>query len=326
VTVFRGPQVGPERFGGVGGSAGPTAGRAAVLGSPIAHSLSPALHRAAYAALGLDDWSYEVVELTEEQFGDWFAALGPEWRGLSLTMPLKRVVFGRLAEVSPLARTVGAVNTVTWDDARRPVGENTDVHGMVEALRSAGVTSASAAGSGSGSGSGSSSAGSGPSVVLGGGATACSALAALYELGAREVRVQVRSAARARAVTEVAGRLGLAIELVELTDFAGPQAHQAALAAPVLVSTLPADAAADWAAGLPAGPAAGRPAGVLLDVAYHPRPTPAARAWTEAGGVAVDGFEMLLHQAAEQVTLMTGRPAPLAAMRAAGLAALASRG
>jgi shikimate dehydrogenase len=280
--------------------------RAAVLGHPIGHSLSPVLHRAAYAELGLAGWSYDAVDLTEDRFPAWFAGLGPQWRGLSLTMPLKRVVLGQLAEVTPLARTVGAVNTVTWDEARRPVGENTDVHGMVEALRSAGVTSSVTAPADP----------SRPAVVLGGGATACSALAALVELGVAEVEIRVRSAARARDVVEVAARLGLK---AELADLAGPDAHAAALAAPILVSSLPADAATAWAAGLPSG---ARPAGVLLDVTYHPWPTAAARAWTASGGAAVGGFEMLLHQAAEQVTLMTGRPAPLAAMRAAGLAAL----
>jgi shikimate dehydrogenase len=271
--------------------------RAAVLGHPISHSLSPVLHSAAYAELGLDGWSYQAVDCTEAGFASWFAGLGPEWRGLSLTMPLKRVVIPLLARISPLALAVGAVNTVTWDDARRPVGDNTDVQGIVEALRSAGVQEVKSA------------------CVLGAGATACSAVAALAELGCAEVRLQARSAARAGEALAVADRFGVRAVVAGLDQVAQ------ALEADVLISTLPAAAAADWAGQLRAD-ADGRPAGVLLDVTYHPWPTASASAWTAAGGVAVGGFEMLLRQAAAQVTLMTGREAPLEAMRVAGERAL----
>jgi shikimate dehydrogenase len=265
--------------------------RAAVLGSPIAHSLSPVLHRAAYDELGLTGWSYTAVECTEDGFADWFAGLGPQWRGLSLTMPLKRVVMPLLSRVSPLARAVGAVNTVTWDEDRRPVGDNTDVHGIVEALRSAGVDRADSA------------------CILGAGATACSALAGLAELGCQDVTLLARSPDRAVAALAVADRLGIRATLGGLDQLRPP------LEAEVVISTLPSRAGADWALTLPSR----RPAGLLLDVTYHPWPTPAAAAWRAAGGIAVGGFEMVLHQAAAQVTLMTGRPAPIEAMRIAGL-------
>jgi shikimate dehydrogenase len=270
-----------------------TIARAALLGHPVGHSLSPVLHTAGYAELGLTNWSYESIDCTEDGFAAWFAGLGPEWRGLSLTMPLKRVAIPLLSTVSELARAVGAVNTVTWDDYGRSVGRNTDVYGIVEALRSVGVEKV------------------GSASVLGAGATACSAVAALAELGCRQVQLQARSAVRAAEALAVAGRLGVEASVI------GLDAVQVALAAEVVVSTLPAEAAAGWADSLGVIPAE-QPPGVLLDVTYHPWPTPLAAAWTSSGGTAVGGFEMLLHQAAAQFTLMTGHPAPLEAMRAAG--------
>jgi shikimate dehydrogenase len=273
--------------------------RAAVLGRPIGHSLSPALHRAAYAALGLEEWRYDAIELDESGFAPWFQTLGPEWSGLSLTMPLKRVVIPLLDRVTDQAALVGAVNTVTWS-AGGTVGTNTDVYGIVQALRSAGLTSAPTA------------------CIVGAGATAASAVAALAELGCERLVVLARSPERAGAPLEVAEKLGVKAEVAAL------DARAPVVSAEAVVLTLPGPAAGDWATDLRPH-LTGRPAGVLLDVSYHPWPTPAAALWTEVGGAAVGGFEMLLHQAAEQVRLMTGRSAPLAEMRVAGEKALASR-
>jgi shikimate dehydrogenase len=276
----------------------------------VAHSLSPVLHRAAYAALGLSDWEYVARECDEAGLPGLLAGLDGTWRGLSLTMPLKRAVMPLLDAVSPLATAVGGVNTVTWPDgggsgsggARRAVGDNTDVHGLVAALAEAGAAGPV-----------------GSAVVLGGGATACSAIAALRELGCPEPVVQVRSEARAGDLLAAAGRLGVRPVLGPLDDVG------AALAADVVVCTLPADGGAAWAARLAAVAAGQKPDGVLLDVAYHPWPTAAAGAWGELGGAAAGGFAMLLHQAAAQLRLMTGEEPPVAAMRAAGEAELARR-
>jgi shikimate dehydrogenase len=280
-----------------GGSTSPVPARAAVLGHPISHSLSPVLHTAAYAQLGLGGWSYEAVDCTEAGFPSWFADLGPQWRGLSLTMPLKQVVIPLLDEVSPLALAVGAVNTVTWDDDHRGIGNNTDVHGIVEALRSVGVEKVESA------------------CILGAGATACSAVAALSQLGCTEIVLQVRSRDRAAQALAVADRFGVPVLLGGLDQV------RPALDAGVLINTLPGAAATAWSESLPSFRGTSPP-GVLLDVNYHPWPTVAAAAWTAAGGIVVGGFEMLLHQAAVQVTLMTGLEAPVEAMRAAGLRAL----
>ncbi len=277
--------------------------RAAVLGHPIAHSLSPVLHTAAYTALGLD-WRYDAVDVTAEGLPAFVADLDDEWAGLSLTMPLKQAVLPLLHHVEPLAAAVGAVNTVLVQaGGSRPtlVGANTDVHGIAAALSEAGV--ARDAGTVR------------RAVVLGGGATAASALAGLAELGMPSATVLVRSVARAGGTLRAAHRMGVDATVRTLAPL--DRAAQAIAAADVVVSTLPPGAADEVAAAL-TGPVRG----VLLDCAYTPRPTSLVAAWQRAGGRAVSGERMLLHQAAEQVRLMTGRTAPLAAMDAALEAAL----
>ncbi|RHA40528.1 shikimate dehydrogenase [Cellulomonas rhizosphaerae] len=268
----------------------PSPRRAAVLGHPVAHSLSPTLHRAAYAALGLDHWSYEAVDVVADDLPSFVGSLDETWAGLSLTMPHKQVVLPLLDHVEPLASVVGAVNTVLISGsgtARTLVGANTDVYGLVTALReglSGPVASA---------------------AVIGAGATAASTLAALGELGCSAPIVYVRSMQRAGALMRAAHRMGVTPEFRTL-DRAAAEIGRAS----VVVSTLPPRAADSLAESLVVGP------GVLLDVAYDPRPTLLQAAWVSGGGVAVGGERMLLHQAAEQVRLMTGHVPPVAAMDA----------
>jgi shikimate dehydrogenase len=273
--------------------------RAAVLGHPVAHSASPALHRAAYAALGLAGWRYDAIDVTSDQLGEFVARLDATWAGLSLTMPLKQTVLPLLDHIEPLAVAVGAVNTVLVEAAgQRPVlvGANTDVYGIVTALAERLPARAP---------------GSDPrrraAVVLGGGATAASALAALAQLGCTTPVVYVRSLGRIGALRRAVHRMGVEPRYALL-----PTAPAEITAADLVVSTLPAGAADDVAAGL--GAAA---RGVLLDVVYEPRPTALSLAWERAGGTVVGGERMLLHQAAEQVRLMTGCVAPVEAMERA---------
>jgi shikimate dehydrogenase len=259
--------------------------RAAVLGSPIAHSLSPALHRAAYAALGLD-WQYDGIEVVAGGLAAFVRTLGPEWAGLSLTMPLKQEVLPLLHERSRLVEITGAANTVVLRDGELH-GSNTDVAGMVAALQEAGVDRVDRA------------------AVIGAGATAASAVVALHDLGCHQVRVLARSTQRAQALGPVAAAVGVELRFgdlhpLELED-RWPQ---------LVISTVPAGALHDW----PNDPSGEVP---LLDVVYAPWPTPLASAYLAAGATVVGGADMLLHQAAAQVHLMTGRPAPLEAMRAA---------
>lgn len=266
--------------------------RAAVLGHPIAHSLSPVLHRAAYAALGLE-WTYDAVDVSADGLESFVDQIDDQWVGLSLTMPLKHTVLPLLDHVEPLAEAVGAVNTVLVQPGRRRtlVGANTDVHGVVAALAEAGVLSARRA------------------VILGGGATAASSLAALAQLGCTSPRVLVRSTGRIGPLLRAAHRMGVDPRPGSL----GEDLRAELTGADVVISALPAHAA-DPVAELLGG---SHPVGAVLDCAYEPRPTALTAAWTAAGGLAVGGERMLLHQAAEQVRLMTGRPAPVERMAAA---------
>lgn len=276
--------------------------RAAVLGHPVAHSLSPVLHRTAYAALGLDGWSYELHDVDEPDLAAFLARLDGDWAGLSLTMPLKQVALRAVDVVQPLAEAVGAVNTILFQPGGLTVGANTDVHGLVRALAEAEPVGVTAATNG---------------VVLGGGATAASALAALGELGVRRPVVVVRSLGRAGVVMRAAAAMGLEPEYLTLGS---ERAAQAMLRAQVLVSTVPGGASADLVPLLDGVRL--DPAQVLLDVVYEGWPTPLPVRWAEAGGSVSPGYLMLLHQAVEQVRLMTGRAAPVEPMRAALLAAV----
>ncbi|SDC21809.1 shikimate dehydrogenase [Sanguibacter gelidistatuariae] len=272
--------------------------RAAVLGHPIAHSLSPVLHRAAYAALGLTGWEYDAVDVTSETLGAFVTDLDDSWAGLSLTMPLKQTIIALLDHIEPLAEVTGAVNTVVFSGVgagRTLVGTNTDVYGLVTAIREGAVDSAPRGGA----------------VVLGAGATASSTLAALAELGYPSADVYVRSLGRTGDLQRAAHRMGVTPRFHALDG-----AARAMLGAAVVVSTLPAHGADGVAGELGALVAAGESGvtGVLLDVCYEPRTTALAAAWSAAGGAVVGGQRMLLHQAVEQVRLMTGRVAPTEAM------------
>ncbi|MFK0171791.1 shikimate dehydrogenase [Streptomyces sp. NPDC090306] len=270
--------------------------RAAVLGSPIAHSLSPVLHRAAYAELGLTDWSYDLFDVDEAALPGFVAGLGPEWAGLSLTMPLKRAVIPLLDEITETAASVETVNTLVFTDDGRKTGDNTDIPGMVAALRERGVEQVESA------------------AILGAGATASSALAALARVCTGEVVAYVRSAGRAAEMRGWGERLGVPVRTADWADAAE------ALRAPLVVATTPAGATDALAAEIPERPA------TLFDVLYDPWPTALAARWSAYGGAVVGGLDLLVHQAVLQVEQMTGRkPAPVAAMRAAGEAALAAR-
>src|ERR1035437_8354414 len=203
-------------------AAGRAVRRAAVLGSPITHSLSPVLHGAAYQARGLQGWHYDRIECDEAALPGLIEGMGPEWAGLSLTMPLKRVALTVAGEVSPLARAVGAANTMVFP-SRGPAGgsraENTDVAGLVEALRKTGLTRLE------------------QPVILGAGGTAQAALAAVRELGHQSPAVLARNLSRTAELRETAERLGLRPVLC------GALFEEPLPAADLVISTLPVGAA-----------------------------------------------------------------------------------
>jgi shikimate dehydrogenase len=265
--------------------------RAAVLGRPVAHSLSPLLHRAAYASLGLDDWTYDALDIGAEDLPVLLAGLGAEWRGFSVTMPCKQAAVEVAQEVDSLPRLLGAANTLIRTDAGWRA-ENTDVTGVGMALQLAGVERV------------------GHAAIIGAGGTATAAAVALSSLGAQHVDIVVRNAARAEDVLRVLRVLDVSCGVTLLAE--------SELEAPLVVSTVPIDAQADllrldW-----------RAEHTVLDVLYAPWPTPLAQRLTELGGTVVGGLEVLFWQATVQVELMTGRPAPIAAMRSALDAATAT--
>lgn len=273
--------------------------RLAVLGSPISHSRSPALHRAAYRALGLP-WTYEAIEVTDADLPQFLAERDDSWRGLSLTMPLKNVVVPALTTCTDLVRRTGAANTIAFTDTGLH-GDNTDVGGMVRVLEGLGLGVFARA------------------TLVGAGATAASVLCAFHAVGVREVTVFVRDPARANGLTALADTLGIAARVERLPALAAltPEA-----AGGVVVSCLPGGTDMGMFA-----PRQVRAAVPLIDVAYAPWPTALAATWQDADGRAISGLELLVQQALLQVRIFAGagvddglpdEPAILAVMRAAG--------
>jgi shikimate dehydrogenase len=267
--------------------------RCAVLGDPIGHSLSPVLHRAGYAALGLS-WQYDAHRVGRGGLEGFLDGLDESWRGLSLTMPLKREALALGVEATARAKLAGAANTLVLDAGRPVLADNTDLPGAVAAVRERHQGPVLAG------------------TVLGGGATAASTGLALCELGAERVTVLARSRERA-AETAAAIAAHPSRPQVEVGDLAADP-----VTGDVVVSTIPASAQDP----LLVARCAGVP--VLFEVVYDPWPTPLA-ASAPAGQTVVGGLDLLVHQALLQFELFTGAQAPLAPVRAAGEAALAVR-
>ena len=247
--------------------------RLAVLGSPVSHSLSPAIHAAAYRVLGLD-WSYGAVDVTVESLSDFVSTRDESWRGLSLTMPLKRDILPLLDSREELVETVRAANTVLWSEDGSVRGFNTDVYGVEQSFRDAGVHSLETV------------------RILGAGATAASVLAGVVRLGATRVVVCARTPSRAAPLELLGIRLGveLAIEpwgsVSEVTD--------------AMVSTVPGRE------DLPIFSRRVRESSVLFDVTYDPWPSALARSWFEVGGTVISGLDLLVNQAVGQIRIFVG--------------------
>ncbi|MDQ6526818.1 shikimate dehydrogenase [Nocardioides sp. LHD-245] len=267
--------------------------RCAVVGDPVAHSLSPTLHRAGYAALGIAA-TYDAVRVPAGELAGYVAGLGSEWRGLSVTAPLKREALALADEVSDVARLAGGANTLV-----RTAGgwsaDNTDVPGAMAAIRErfAGATTAA--------------------TVLGGGATAASVGLALAELGATRITVAARTPDNAAEAVAAIRRHPTAPDVVVLSlDEVGGTGG-------VLISTIPAAAqTAELVARV-------LPADVVFEVTYNEWPTPLVDAALRAGAPVVSGLDLLVHQAVLQFGMFTGQDGPLDAMRSAGEAAQAAR-
>jgi shikimate dehydrogenase len=287
----------------------PSSGRkAAVCGKPIAHSLSPVIHNAGFAAAGLAGWTYEAIECAESELPDLVAGLGPEWAGLSLTMPLKEAALRLATSASPVAIAAGVANTLV----RQPDGswhaDNTDVPGMVHVLREAGL----------GLSRGRHAVKEAPPriTVLGGGGTARAALAAAAELGAQAVTVVTRRPGAREELEPVAVALGLTLDGVAWADAEG------AFDADAVLSTVPKGATDELAERV-----TWRPGSVYFDALYHPWPTPLAASAVRHHVPVVSGLDLLLAQALSQFEQFTGvAEAPQEAMRTALGEAVATRG
>jgi shikimate dehydrogenase len=260
--------------------------KAAVLGSPVAHSKSPLLHLAAYRALGLTDWTYERIECTAEQLPSVVGGFGPEWVGVSVTMPGKFAALEFADERTERAELVGSANTLVRTD-RGWRADNTDIDGVAGALgRHRRLRHA---------------------IVLGSGGTAPAAVVGLAELGVTEITVVARNRDKAARLLELGRTAGVTTRFCPLGD---PGLPAAVAGADVMVSTIPAGAAAEYAETFATVP-------LLLDAIYDPWPTPLAAAVQKAGGEVISGVQMLLYQAFSQVEQFTGRPAPRTEMAAA---------
>jgi shikimate dehydrogenase len=253
--------------------------KAAVLGSPIAHSRSPQLHLAAYRALGLDGWTYDRIECTADELPFVVGGFGPEWVGVSVTMPGKFAALRFAGQRTPRAELVGSANTlVRSQDGWR--ADNTDIDGVKGALGPV----------------------SGRVAVLGSGGTARAVVVGLAELGVHDISVVARSHDNAAPLLALGPKLGVDVRWIQL--------GATLVDVDVVVSTLPADVAARHADTVATAP-------LLLDAIYDPWPTPLAASVEAAGGRVISGLQMLLHQAFAQVEQFTGLPAPTEAMRAA---------
>lgn len=246
----------------------PAPRRLAVLGSPIAHSRSPELHGAAYRVLGLP-WEYGRHEVRGDGLAAFLGELGGDWRGLSLTMPLKRDVLPLLDTRSPTVDDTGAANTVLLDADRRH-GFNTDVPGIVDALAEHGVAHVDTV------------------HIIGTGATATSALVAAARLAPAGIVVSGRDEAGLAALAQLGGRLGLSMRTRRYGEPTAPSA--------LVVNTLPGGVEPEDVLEADAGD-------VLLEVPYEPWPSPRVERWRQRGAVVVSGLEMLLHQAVAQVRI-----------------------
>ena len=293
--------------------------RCAVLGKPIAHSLSPVLHNAAYRALGLGDWHYDRHEVGEDDLDGFLRSLDPSWVGLSLTMPLKRTIqpYGTPADF--WAGQLQIANTAVFDWSDMEHGHdglpsirlyNTDVMGISLAVDHAlgkrdmfrnGIPAGSSPEGTVRRNDGDRDA---RAVILGNGNTAMSAVAACtMALDSRIGHVTLAARHPDRNLTlanDIGALCGVTVDGMPLNE-----AVDAVCGADLVISTLPAHAADGFAQAL--SEADGRdPHGVLLDVVYDPRPTALMAAWRARGAQTIGGQEMLLYQAILQVAYMTG--------------------
>lgn len=266
---------------------------AAVIGSPIKHSLSPNLHLAAYRDLGLNI-DYRRLEITKDSLESFLTPWPENLVGLSVTMPLKQAIIPLLSQVDGLAKAVGAVNTVVPFPGGITAGFNTDVYGLVAAIKEVKGRDFSP----------------GKAVIVGSGATASSALAAVVELGATKINLLARRISKPGNALQAATRLGLNPGYIPLSATA--KARETIENADLIISTTPREVLDEFYETVTFNPAQ-----TVLDIVYDPSPTLLMKRAAAAKACTVAGKLMLLHQALMQVKLFTSRTPHLEAMRKA---------
>lgn len=264
----------------------------AVLGSPISHSLSPVLHKAAYAQLGLPH-TFEAIDVNIDHFKEFFSGLDDQWLGLSITMPLKEIAFEVATKVSNVAKQTGAINTLVLKDGIQ--ADNTDVYGISKSLRNAGCTNPKTA------------------TIIGAGATTRSAIAALAGLGVEGVLIVARNPQKSATCIDLGNELGISIDATSSIE-------GKFFATDVTINATPVGVADDFVHHL------GSARGVLLDVVYNPWPTKLAAAWKSKSLTAVPGHQMLLNQAVRQIELFTNLVPDADVMQEAMLNEMKARG
>lgn len=251
--------------------------RFAVLGSPIEHSKSPAIHLAAYRVLGTE-WEYGRAEVSEGGLRKFIEELDSDWDGFSVTMPLKEEATKFALTHDKQSTLTSATNTLFRNDEGVWEGFNTDIFGITQAISEAKIASPKRV------------------LILGSGSTAASAMAAVREMSPRaEVRVWARNAASRKELIAFGKSLGLRVG-------AARSLRKASVAADLTISTLPARVL-DESARLLANSRFWSPKGALFDVAYNPWPSAIASLWESKGQIVVSGLEMLIWQAVAQIRI-----------------------
>lgn len=264
--------------------------KAAVLGKPVAHSLSPILHNSGYQAQGLEH-TYERHEVDEAGLADFVAKVSDEWMGLSLTMPLKVAAFDVAEVLTPLVEISGSINTLVLGE--QIVAYNTDIYGIVQACLEAGLSDVQSC------------------TIIGSGATARSAIVAARELGFSRIELIARNPQAIAQCDAISSELGITFIAVDPSESQWQGSD-------LVVNTTPAGVADSLLTPTE------KVSGLLLDVVYHPWPTKIAADWQSAGGLICPGYLMLLHQAIAQYELFTGESAPIPAMRSALIEAISA--
>ena len=248
--------------------------KAAVLGSPISHSLSPLLHTIAYTELGLES-EYTRIDVKSGELKSFLENCGPTWSGFSLTMPLKEEVLSISSNISPLAARIRSANTLIQEPSETWSASTTDVSGFTHALSAHGRDAG------------------GNVLIIGGGATARAAVSACDGVASR-ISVMARSLSRVNEISNSAEFSDLEFvewgntNLFEIVD--------------LIISTVPESVSDSLVGDFPS-----MPAGIFFDVLYNPWPTLALKTWSSLGGQVVDGLDLLIHQAIDQVAIFSGQ-------------------